>query len=65
MIGMAIADALAAEGPAIRLVEAHAVGSGASGVAAGMLAPMSEADLDSPLLLLALEWWLRKLWNLL
>ncbi len=55
VIGMAIADALAAEGPAIRVVEAEAVGSGASGAAAGMLAPIGEADLDSPLLQLGLE----------
>lgn len=50
VIALAIADQLSSEGVAIRVVEADAVGSGASGAAAGMLAPLSEAELDSPLL---------------
>jgi glycine oxidase len=54
VIGIAIADALAVEGHSVRLIEAESVGSGASGAAAGMLAPIAEADLDSPLLSLGL-----------
>ncbi|MBW2497011.1 MAG: glycine oxidase ThiO [Deltaproteobacteria bacterium] len=54
-IGLAIADRLAGEGVAVRLLEAESAGAGASGAAAGMLAPVSEAEGDSPLLRLGLE----------
>lgn len=51
VIGMAIAESLATEGLTVRVLEAEGVGSGASGAAAGMLAPLSElaGSLDSPL----------------
>lgn len=43
VVGLAIADVLAGEGLRVRLLEADATGSGASGAAAGMLAPIHEA----------------------
>jgi glycine oxidase len=55
VIAMSIAEALSSEGLSIRVIEADAVGSGASGAAAGMLAPIGESALDSPLLALGLE----------
>jgi glycine oxidase len=55
VIALSIAELLSSEGMSIRLIEADAIGSGASGAAAGMLAPISEATLDSPLLPLGLE----------
>jgi glycine oxidase len=54
-IGLAVADRLAGEGLSVRLLEAESAGAGASGAAAGMLAPVSEAEGDSPLLRLGLE----------
>jgi glycine oxidase len=54
-IGLAIADLLAGQGLATRLLEVDAVAAGASGAAAGMLAPVSEAEGDTPLLRLGLE----------
>lgn len=55
VIGISIAESLAGEGFRVRVLEAEAVGSGASGAAAGMLAPLSEASSDGPLLRLGLE----------
>ncbi len=55
VIAMSIAELLSSEGMTIRVLEADAIGSGASGAAAGMLAPIGEAALDSPLLSLGLE----------
>jgi len=55
VIALSIAERLSLEGVSIRVIEADAIGSGASGAAAGMLAPISEASLDSPLLALGLE----------
>ncbi len=55
VIGMSIADSLAGEGLRVRVLEAEAVASGASGAAAGMLAPISEAMAEGPLLGLGLE----------
>jgi len=55
VIGTAIAESLASEGLRVRVLEAEGVGSGASGAAAGMLAPLSEASEDGPLLRLGLE----------
>jgi glycine oxidase len=55
VIGMAIAHALVCEGLRVRVLEADAVGSGASGAAAGMLAPLSEAREGGPMLQLGLE----------
>ncbi|MBJ19857.1 MAG: glycine oxidase ThiO [bacterium] len=54
-IGMAIAESLACEGLRVRVLEAEGVASGASGAGAGMLAPISEASQDGPLLRLGLE----------
>ena len=50
VIGLSIADTLAGEGLTVRVLEGDAVGSGASGAAAGMLAPISEAAAGGPLL---------------
>ena len=55
VIGLSIAEALVAEGARVRLLEAETVAAGASGAAAGMLAPIGEAALDSPLLWPGLE----------
>jgi glycine oxidase len=55
VIALSIAERLSLEGPSVRVIEADTIGSGASGAAAGMLAPISEAALDSPLLPLGLE----------
>ncbi|MEM9176648.1 MAG: glycine oxidase ThiO [Myxococcota bacterium] len=62
IIGLSIGDALAREGLSVRVLESDRVASGASGAAAGMLAPLSEAldhsDRDpatSPWLRIALE----------
>ncbi len=55
VIGLAIAEAVACEGPRVRLIESDAIGSGASGAAAGMLAPISEAEAPGPMLRLGLE----------
>ena len=44
VIGCSAAFALARRGAEVILVERGAVGSGASGAAAGMLAPLSESD---------------------
>jgi glycine oxidase len=55
VIGVSITEQLAGEGLDVWLLEAESTGSGASGAAAGMLAPIGEADGDSPLLRLGLE----------
>jgi glycine oxidase len=55
VIGMSIAESLAIEGLRVRVFESERVGSGASGAAAGMLAPLSEAREDGPLLRLGME----------
>jgi len=61
VIGLSLADALAQEGLRVRVLDADRIGGGASGAAAGMLAPISEvlvhrgADPDDPLLPLGLE----------
>jgi len=55
VIGMAIAESLACEGLRVRVLEAEGVASGASGAAAGMLAPITEASEDGPLLRMGLE----------
>ena len=55
VIGCAVAYALAREHLSVVLLEAEDVGSGASGAAAGMLAPVSEAGGPGPLLRLGLE----------
>lgn len=61
VIGLATAEALAHEGLRVRVLETARVGSGASGAAAGMLAPINEVlesgagDPDHPLLRLGLE----------
>jgi glycine oxidase len=55
VIGISVAESLAIEGLRVRVVESEGVGSGASGAAAGMLAPLSEAREDGPLLHLGLE----------
>jgi len=43
IIGLSVADALAREGLAVRVLESDQVAGAASGAAAGMLAPLSEA----------------------
>jgi glycine oxidase len=55
VIGTAITESLAGEGLRVRLLEAEGVASGASGAAAGMLAPISEAHARGPMLDLGLE----------
>jgi glycine oxidase len=55
VIGCAVAYALAREHLSVVLLEAEDVASGASGAAAGMLAPVSEAAGPGPLLRLGLE----------
>lgn len=55
VIGTAITESLAGEGLRVRLLEAEGVASGASGAAAGMLAPISEAHAPGPMLDLGLE----------
>ncbi|MCR9098004.1 MAG: glycine oxidase ThiO [bacterium] len=62
IIGLSVADALAREGLRVRVLETDRVAGGASGAAAGMLAPLSEALLHSdedpatnPLVALGLE----------
>ena len=55
VIGVAIAHALVCEGLRVRVLEAGAICSGASGAAAGMLAPLSEAREGGPMLQLGLE----------
>lgn len=46
VIGLSIADVLAREGLRVRLLETEGLASGASGAAAGMLAPISESQGD-------------------
>lgn len=48
VIALAIADALAREGLRVQVLESEQVGSGASGAAAGMLAPIYEAERPGP-----------------
>lgn len=55
VIGLSIAEALASDGLQVRLLEAEAPGAGASGAAAGMLAPIGEARGPGPMLRLGLE----------
>ncbi len=55
VIGVSIAEHLSQEGLSVALVEADAVGAGASGAAAGMLAPLGEARTSGPLLELGLQ----------
>ena len=47
IIGLSIADALVREGMAVRVLDSDRVASGASGAAAGMLAPLAEALVHS------------------
>ena len=51
VIGLAVAFELLRRGRQVLLCERHAPGAGASTVAAGMLAPTSEADIEEPLLI--------------
>ena len=55
VIGVSIAERLALEGLSVALIEADAIGAGASGAAAGMLAPLGEAQGGGPLLDLGLQ----------
>jgi len=55
VIGISIAERLAAEGLRIRVLDGQGVGNGASGAAAGMLAPISEASGPSLLARAGLE----------
>ena len=55
VIGVSIAERLASEGLRVRVLDGQGVGSGASGAAAGMLAPISEASGASPLARAGLE----------
>jgi len=55
VIGCAVAYRLAREGLAVTLLEGGEIGAQASGAAAGMLAPASEAEGPGPLLRLGLE----------
>ncbi len=55
VIGCAIADALAIEGLSVRLLERDRVASGASGAAAGMLPPISEARAGGALLEMGID----------
>jgi len=50
VVGCAIAWSLAREGMQVRLLERAAIAGEASGAAAGMLAPIAEAEGDGPLL---------------
>ncbi len=55
VVGCAVAYALAREGVAVTLLERDALASQASGAAAGMLAPLAEAESDGPFLALGLR----------
>ncbi len=55
VIGLSIAERLAGEGLSVRVLDAEGVGSGASGAAAGMLAPLSETAPGSTLRSLGTE----------
>lgn len=55
VIGLAIADLLSREGRTVRVLDGQGIGTGASGAAAGMLAPISEAKQAGPLFRLGLE----------
>jgi glycine oxidase len=55
VIGVSIAERLAEAGLSVALLEADSIGSGASGAAAGMLAPLGEAQAGGPLLDLGLQ----------
>lgn len=54
VVGCAIARRLAKDGHQVVLLERHEPGAGASGAAAGMIAPQAEADSATPLLGLGL-----------
>lgn len=47
VIALTLAERFVREGASVRVVEADQVGAGASGAAAGMLAPLGEAQLES------------------
>ena len=53
--GCAVAYALALEGARVLVLEGEAIGSKASGVAAGLLLPLGESERPGPFLSLALE----------
>lgn len=55
VIGLSIAESLAREGRTVRVLDGQGVGTGASGAAAGMLAPISEAKEAGPLFRAGLE----------
>ncbi|MCK9517865.1 MAG: glycine oxidase ThiO [Dehalococcoidia bacterium] len=56
VVGLAIAYEAARRGHSVLVLERDRIGAGAAGVAAGMLAPASEADCEDPALIsLALE----------
>jgi len=55
VVGCAVAYALAREGLGVTLLERDALASQASGAAAGMLAPLAEAESDGPFLALGLR----------
>lgn len=55
VIGVSIAERLSQEGLHIALLEADTIAAGASGAAAGMLAPLGEAGTPGPLLDLGLQ----------
>ena len=55
VVGCAVAYALAREGIAVTLLERDALASQASGAAAGMLAPLAEAEADGSFLTLGLR----------
>ena len=48
VVGLAVGYELARQGCRVRILERHRPGWGASRVAGGMLAPVSEAELDVP-----------------
>ncbi|MFK7898649.1 MAG: glycine oxidase ThiO [Myxococcota bacterium] len=55
VIGVSIAERLSQEGLKVALLEGEALAAGASGAAAGMLAPLGEAHTGGPLLDLGLQ----------
>lgn len=55
VIGLSIAESLATDRVHVRVLEGESPGAGASGAAAGMLAPIAEAQAEGPLLRLGLE----------
>ena len=55
VVGCAVAYALAREGVAVTLLERDTLAGQASGAAAGMLAPLAEAESDGPFIALGLR----------